>query len=50
MDYFEENSGLFVEAAGNEMLVYELGKKVRPEGISEFLGKGLAVSGLMRAV
>jgi hypothetical protein len=48
VDYFEENPGLFVEAAGNEVLVYRLGQKVRPEGVSEFLGKGFEVLGLMR--
>lgn len=46
--YFEENPGLFVEAAGNEMLVYRLGQKVKPEGIGEFLGKGLELLGVMR--
>ncbi|HEX4413589.1 MAG TPA: hypothetical protein VH107_08170 [Lacipirellulaceae bacterium] len=47
--YFEENPGLFVEAAGNAMLVYRLGKNVRPEEIGEFLGKGLELLGVMRA-
>ena len=45
--YFEENPGLFVEAAGNAMVIYRLGKKVQPEGVSEFLGQGLAVLGMM---
>lgn len=48
--YFEENQGLFVEAAGNEMLVYRLGQQVRPEGLNEFLGQGLELLGLMRTV
>ncbi len=45
--YFEENPGLFVEALGNAMMIYRLGKKVQPEGVSELLGQGLEVLGMM---
>ena len=47
VDYFEENPGLFVEAAGNEMLFYRLGQKVKPEVINEFLASGLALLSLI---
>jgi hypothetical protein len=47
VDYFEENPGLFVEAAGNAMLVYRLGKRERPDGINDFLASGLELSALM---
>jgi hypothetical protein len=47
VEYLERNPGLYVEAAGNAMLVYRWGKRVPPDEVNALLGSGLELLGLI---
>lgn len=46
LDYFEAHPGLNIEAWGQTLLFYRLGKHVKPEEVNAFLADGLALLSL----
>jgi hypothetical protein len=48
LEYCERNHDLQIEGAGQTLLYYRLGKKVRPDKIGEFLAGGLEFMSLLK--
>jgi hypothetical protein len=46
LEYFEAHAGLNVEAWGQTLLFYRLGKRVKPEEVNAFLADGLSLLAL----
>jgi hypothetical protein len=46
LEYFEAHPGLNIEAWGQSLLFYRLGKHVKPDEVNDFLADGLSLLGL----
>lgn len=47
LSYFEQQSGICVEAAPGMLILFRTGRKISPAGIKEFLSKGYEVYGML---
>ena len=48
MDFFDRNRGLSAEGGEHTLVLYRLGKRVKPEAIGDFLSTGLELVSLLK--
>jgi hypothetical protein len=48
MDFFDRNRGLSAEGGEHTLLLYRLGKRVKPDAIGDFLARGLEFVSLLK--
>jgi hypothetical protein len=48
MDFFDRNPGLSAEGCEHALVLYRLGRRVKPEAIGEFLSRGLDLVSLLK--